>query len=168
MSSAPQTERASWADLAAQAARQGEEAAPEELRQLLSFEVAGAPYALPVECVREIVRLRVITPVPRTPADVRGVISLRGEIVQVVDLRRRLGLGETELSRGARIVVVQGDDSGIAGLLVDRVREVLRVAAADMLSQASGEGMVSALVRRAGTFVSLMDLERVLDFHAGN
>jgi purine-binding chemotaxis protein CheW len=114
------------------------------------------------------VRLRAITPVPRTPADVRGVISLRGDIVQVVDLRRRLGLGETELTRGARIVVVQAEDAGIAGLLVDRVREVLRVAPADMLSQASGEGMVSALCRRAGTFVSLMDLERVLDFHAGN
>ena len=90
----PQTERASWADLAAQASRQGEESAPEELRQLLAFEVAGAPYALPVECVREIVRLRSITPVPRTPAEVRGVISLRGEIVQVVDLRRRLGVAE--------------------------------------------------------------------------
>jgi purine-binding chemotaxis protein CheW len=167
MSTAP-GERASWADLAAQAARQGEEAAPEELRQLLSFEAAGAPYALPVECVREIVRLRPITPVPRTPVDVCGVISLRGEIVQVIDLRRRLGLEPVEPTRGARIVVVQADDAGVAGLLVDRVREVMRVAPADLLAQSSGEGMVSALCRRSGTFVSLLDLERVLDFHVGN
>jgi purine-binding chemotaxis protein CheW len=161
------SEHSNWVELATNAARGGEEAAPEELRQLLSFQIADASYALPVECVREIVRLRPITPVPRTPTEVRGVISLRGEIVQVIDLRRRLGAAEAESTRRARIIVVQAEDAGIAGLLVDGVREVMRVAPSDLLSQ-SGDGMVSALCRRSGTFVSLVDLGKVLDLHVGS
>jgi purine-binding chemotaxis protein CheW len=162
-------EREAWNDLARSAARRGEEVVAEELRQLLAFEVAGGSYALPVECVREIVRLRPITPIPRAPADVRGVIWLRGEIVQVVDLRRRLSAEPAEPTRRARIIVVQAEDAGIAGLLVDGVREVLRIGAGDLLPPAGGDtGMVGALCRRGGAFVSLIDLERVLDLHAGN
>jgi purine-binding chemotaxis protein CheW len=161
---AAQGSRASWVELARHAARQ-EELASEEVRQLLVFEVGDGSYALPVECVRDIVRLRPTTPIPRAPVDVCGVISLRGEIVQVIDLRRRIGLPAVEPARGARIVVVQADDNGVAGLLVDRVREVLRVGQAALQLQGGGEGMVAGLVRRGGAFVSLIDLERVLDLH---
>ena len=158
-------EREAWAELARKAALAGGEAAPEELRQLLVFEIAGGPYALPVECVREIVRLRPITPIPRAPQDVCGVISLRGEIVQVIDLRRRIGAQQDAPTRRARIVVVQGEDA-VAGLLVDGVREVIRVGLADLQTQAGAEGMVAGLVRRGGVFVSQIDLEKVLELHA--
>jgi purine-binding chemotaxis protein CheW len=162
-------ERAAWSELARSAAQHGDETVAEELRQLLAFEVAGGRYALAVECVREIVRLRPITPIPRAPADVRGVISLRGEIVQVVDMRRRLSAETAEPTRRSRIIVVQSEEAGIAGLLVDSVREVLRISSSDLASSASADvGMVAALCRRGGSFVSLIDLERVLDLHAGH
>jgi purine-binding chemotaxis protein CheW len=133
-----------------------------ELLQLLTFEIEGAPYALPVECVREIVRIRPITPVPRMPEDVRGVLSLRGEIVQVVDLRRRLGLERVEPKRRSRVIVVQEEGGQVAGLLVDAVTEVISVAE-DALRPVSGEaGSVEALCARDEDFVSLVDLNRVL------
>ena len=150
-----------WEELARRAAVRDEEA-PEFLLQLLTFELAESPYALPVERVREIVRIRPITPVPRVPDDVRGVISLRGEILQVVDLRRRLGLAAPEATRESRIVVVHGSDGRVAGLLVDAVREVISVAEAS-LRQNSGEAdVVEALCMRGEEFVSLVDLDRVL------
>src|SRR5204863_5408726 len=78
----------SWDELArAASARRGAPAAAEVLRQLLCVRVDGSPYAVPVENVREIVRVRSITPIPRVASCVRGVISLRGEIIQVIDLR---------------------------------------------------------------------------------
>ena len=158
-------ERESWAELARSAAQGGEDGAPEEIRQLLVFDVAGSSYALPVEAVREIVRLRPTTPIPRAPLDVCGVISLRGEILQVIDLRRRIGAQASAPGRAARVVVVQGEDA-VAGLLVDGVKEVLRVVAADVQAQIGAEGLVSGLVRRNAIFVSLIDLSRVLDLHA--
>jgi purine-binding chemotaxis protein CheW len=157
--------REDWQALAREAARGGDDAPGEEMRQLLVFQVADASYALPVECVREIVRQRPTTPIPRAPEDVCGVISLRGEILQVIDLRRRIGLPPTAPTRRARIVVVQAEDSGVAGLLVDGVREVLRTGQSSLQLQGGGDGMVAGLVRRGDAFVSLIDLERVLDLH---
>lgn len=153
-----------WQELAREAARRRDVAAESvDLVQLLTFELAGAPYALPVERVREIVRIRPITPVPRMPAHVCGVVSLRGEIVQVLDLRRCLGLPPATPTRASRIVVVHGSEGGVAGLLVDGVTEVFS-AAEDTLRPASGEGGVEALCARAETFVSLIGLDRVLGF----
>jgi purine-binding chemotaxis protein CheW len=158
----------SWEELARAAGDgEGDAQAREELRQLLIFEVAGSAYAVPVESVREIVRVRPITPMPRVSADVRGVIALRGEIVQVVDLRRRLSLPPAEPARQNRIVVVHLDDGRVAGVLVDAVREVLRVAADAIGPPAGGESQaVEALCTRGDRFVSLIALDRVLQIDA--
>ena len=153
----------SWEDLARSAGAAPAENAPEELHQLLTFEVADTAYALPVESVREIVRIRPITPVPRVSEDVRGVIALRGEILQVVDLRRRLGVPSVEPSRKSRIVVVHQGDGRVAGMLVDRVQEVLRVPADSIGAPAGGESRgVEKLCNRGEEFVSILALDRVL------
>ena len=168
---------ARWTDLAREAvARAGgaPAAAAREARvpaqRLVVFRIDGAPYALAVERVREIVRLRPITPVPRLPEAVIGVISLRGQVLQVIDLRRRLGLaaaGAAGAPRG-RIVVAHDGDGRVAGLLVDAVEEVAAVAE-DAFCEAPGgpPGLVEALFRRAGRFVSIVDLDRVMDVDAG-
>ncbi len=158
---APASGEKRWDVLAREAAQRrdlGSEVV--ELLQLLTFELEGAPYALPVECVREIVRIRPITPVPRMPEEVRGVISLRGEIVQVVDLRRRLGLEPVELGRRSRVIVVHGGDGRVAGLLVDAVTEVLSVAD-DALRPASGEvGAVDQLCVRVNADCGALGLDQ--------
>jgi len=160
-----------WDDVARRAAgrvagREREEGAA-ELRELLVIWLDGDPYALPIERVREIVRLRPITPVPRVPDAVLGVISLRGEIVQVLDLRRRLGLAPADLQAGRRrhrIVVLHGDDGQLAGLLVDRVSEVLRTPADGMRAPAAREAdTVVTLVPHGERFASLFDVDRLLD-----
>jgi purine-binding chemotaxis protein CheW len=157
-----------WQELARRAAeRRNADAENVAVRQLLCFVLDGSPYAVPVERVREIVRVRPIIPVPRLPADVRGVISLRGEILEVVDLRLRLRLPAAESGRSSRIIVVHAADGGVAGLLVDGVSEVLSVPEHALRSAASGEaGNVETLCVRGARFVSLIDLDRVLEFDA--
>ena len=100
------------------------------------------------------------------PADVRGVISLRGEIIQVIDLRRRLGLAPAEPTRATRLIVVCDAEGEAAAVLVDRVREVLRVGSDEIHPAASQSGAVESLCSTDGRFVSMIDLDRVLDFHA--
>jgi len=156
-----------WDRLARAAAAAREHHDEQLVRELLRVEVAGAPYALPIERVREIVRLRPITPIPRVSPIVLGVISLRGEIVQVLELRQALGAGSAPPGRRARIVVMHGDEGEVAGLLVDAVTEVMRVAESD-LSEPPGEpaDCVRALCRRGDRFVSLLDPEPVLELAA--
>jgi purine-binding chemotaxis protein CheW len=160
----PSEEARDWDALARAAAdRSGSSESLDEVRQLLSFELAGAPYAVPVERVREIVRMRPVTPVPRMPDAVRGVISLRGEMIELIDLRRRLSLGSVEPSRRTRIIVIKTNDDEVVGLLVDGVREVLRVSD-EAIQPATGSdtGAVNDLCKFNGEFVSMIELDRVL------
>ncbi len=153
-----------WDDLARAAADRGDSSESlDEIHQLLSFEIAGAPYAVPVERVREIVRMRPVTPVPRTPEEVRGVISLRGEMIELIDLGRRLGLGSIESSRQTRIIVVKTADDEVVGLLVDAVKEVMLVSN-DAIQPATGSdtGVVNDLCKFRDEFVSMIELDRVL------
>jgi purine-binding chemotaxis protein CheW len=153
-----------WDRLAQAALRPEAPPAGAPPRQLLVCSLAGTPYALPIERVREIVRLRPITPMPRTPPAVRGVISLRGTIAQVVDLRLRLGLPALEPARESRIVVVGGAEGELAGLFVDAVTDVLLAPQEELRPDAAPEGgAVAAFLARGETFVSVLDVDRVLD-----
>ena len=101
---------------------------------------------------------------PRVPAAIPGVISLRGEVVEVLDLRLRLGLPAQPPARSSRIIVLHGDDGAVTGLLVDSVRDVLRIPEDQLRSATGGDNeAVSALLVRGDEFVSLLDLDRVLD-----
>lgn len=140
---------------------------PELLRELLTFELDSSPYAIAVERVREIIRPRETTPMPRVPDCVIGVVAMRGEIVQVVDLRMRLGLALSAPTRRSRVIVLHGDDDRVTGVLVDAVREVLRASEDDIsAATANQSGYVMELCKCDEEFVSIVDLDHVLDFDA--
>jgi purine-binding chemotaxis protein CheW len=131
---------------------------------MLTFRLDTTPYAVPIERVREIVRVSSITPMPRVPRWLRGVLPLRGEMVEVVDLRLRLGMPDTALSRSSRIIVLHDDGGGASGLLVDGVNEVVRVPEAALREiGAHDDDRVSAMWERDGRFISLLDVDRVLE-----
>ncbi|MCA3244291.1 MAG: chemotaxis protein CheW [Alphaproteobacteria bacterium] len=110
------------------ATRQGsKEATLASLQQLVTFELFGEIFALPILDVREIIRPTAITPVPQAPAFVEGVINLRGQIIPVVDLRKRFGLAAENTTEETRIIVVELSGSMVIGLIVDSVREVERI-----------------------------------------
>jgi purine-binding chemotaxis protein CheW len=161
-------EAQAWDALAREAASAGTEAAAiDEIRQLLAFELDGTAYAVPVEQVTEIVRMRPVTPVPRFPEDVLGVISLRGEIVELIDLRRRLGLAPTSPTRRSRIIVASNSAGEVAGMLVDSVREVLRIPSEAIRPAAGSESSaVEGLCAVGDQFVSMIELDRVLTVDA--
>jgi purine-binding chemotaxis protein CheW len=109
-------------------AREDRKAAPEMTEHLVTFYLSEEEYALDVRVVQEIIRLTETTHVPRAPEFIRGVINLRGRIIPVVDLKRKLALGEITESRLARIVVVKLRDR-LIGLLVDGASQVLKIPA---------------------------------------
>src|SRR4051812_33542015 len=100
------------------------------LSQVLSTTVVAEEYAIDIASVREIVRWLPLTRVPAMPAAIRGVCNLRGRVVPIIDLSRRLGLGDTVIGAFTCIVivdlVVEGEPLNV-GLLVDEVNEVVDV-----------------------------------------
>jgi chemotaxis signal transduction protein len=116
-------------------------------RDVLTFAVGGEEYALGIDCIREIIKNRPVTEVPRVPAFVAGIIAVRGVVMPVIDVRLRLRLLAAPLSHKARILVVTrptadaggglgGDvqDSGREpfGLIVDRVHQVVTLSEHDI------------------------------------
>lgn len=97
-----------------------------EAFQLVTFRLGKEEFALDIVQLQEIQRMLPITPLPRVPAYVEGIVNLRGKIVPIVDLRKKLGLEIAPLTKDSRIVVVNVGKT-IIGMIVDSVREVLRI-----------------------------------------
>lgn len=101
------------------------------MQQCLRIALGQQSYAIRLDAVREILEVTQMTPLPLMPNFVRGVMNLRGAVVPVIDLRARLGLGETHLGRRTCVVIVDvtapediGAATGTLGALVDAVYEV--------------------------------------------
>ncbi len=140
--------------------------------EFLAFRMADEIYAVPIAYVKEILKLPPLTEVPRAPADVMGVISVRGRIVTVRDLRRRLRLAEPEPTRRSRILLAelapeQGGTGERVGLFVDEVLHVYRFADAEIESAATVLGSelaeyVAGIGRQGGEMIILIDLRPIL------
>jgi purine-binding chemotaxis protein CheW len=94
--------------------------------QLVSFFVGQEEFGADILIVEEIIRPMPITRVPNAPHFVEGVINLRGRVIPIIDLRKRLNSGSTENTRKTRFIVVDVDGK-ITGFIVDSVSQVLRV-----------------------------------------
>lgn len=155
----------------------------EETCSLLRMAVGGEVMAVPIEDVREILQVGRLTPLPRTPAMVSGVMNLRGAVVPVIDLAARLGRPPTEVGRRSCIVVVQSQqplhaDDGqddtqpahgalIVGLLVDAVFEVFDRQASEIeppppLGTHIAPDMLHGMTRAGGSLVGVLALQQVL------
>jgi len=96
----------------------------------LTFAIGEEEYGLEILKVREINGYMDITPVPQTPAYVRGVINLRGQVIPVIDLRSKLGMKPAEVTDETCIIVVEvarNNQKTDTGIVVDRVQEVLYI-----------------------------------------
>ena len=98
----------------------------EELLQLVSFKIGNEEFGIEILQVQEINRMMQITKVPNSHDFVEGVVNLRGRIIPVVDLRKRLNLHSAEHDNNTRIIVVDLEGSTL-GFVVDEVSEVLRI-----------------------------------------
>ncbi|MDY6893331.1 MAG: chemotaxis protein CheW [Chloroflexota bacterium] len=97
-----------------------------EEKQLVVFDLANEAYGVDINAVDGIIRMQAITRVPKTLDFVEGVINLRGEIIPVVDMRKRFSLTDTKETSDSRIVIVDISSHKV-GMIVDTVTEVLRI-----------------------------------------
>jgi purine-binding chemotaxis protein CheW len=138
----------------------------EATEHLVTFFLGEEEYGVDVRLVDAIIRVSEITQVPRAPEFVKGVINLRGRIIPVVDLKRKLGLGEVAAGRLARIVVVKLRER-LVGLLVDGASQVLKVPVSSI--EAAPEEVVDidqsairGVAKLGKRLIILIDLVRIL------
>lgn len=95
-------------------------------RQLVVFELAKEIYGVDISQVQEIIRFQQITKVPKVPDFIEGVINLRGNVIPVIDLRKRFDFEQIDKTNATRIIVVEVEQYTV-GMVVDAVSEVVRV-----------------------------------------
>lgn len=131
---------------------------------LLSFEVAGQSFALPARLLREVVRAVAITPLPKAPPIIEGVINVRGTVVPVLDIRQRFGLTPIPLAPDQHLLIAQAGPRLVA-LRVDRALELLAVdeGAIEAAGRvAPGAEYVAGIATLADGLLVIHDLERFL------
>ncbi len=149
----------------------------EEPAEYLVFSLDAERYAIPIGDVREIVRVPALTEIPRGAKNLLGVMNLRGEVLPVYEVKRRLHLSDTApqiagpdadlsaLPKTARVVVIR-DDEGDAGVLVDAVQEVVRLRPSTLEPPPAGvvteRDCVVGLGRRREQLYILIDVREAL------
>lgn len=144
----------------------------DELLQLVSFKIGPEEFGVDITKVQEINRMVDITKVPQAPAYVEGVINLRGKVIPIIDLRKRLGVQLQENDKNTRIVVVD-IDSHVMGMIVDSVSEVLRIPVStiepppDIATGVNAE-YIQGVAKMDERLLIFLDLSRVIDLESIN
>jgi purine-binding chemotaxis protein CheW len=135
--------------------------------QYLTFRLGDQEYAIGILKVQEIRVWDRVTPIPNSPAHVKGVLNLRGTIVPIFDLRLRFGLEEREYSEFTVIVVVNVRGR-LAGLVVDSVQDVIDVphdrhCAAPDYEGREGREFIRGLAQKDDQLLVLLDIDKLVN-----
>ncbi len=137
-----------------------------ELLQFVSFNLGDEEYAIEILKVQEIIRMIEITRVPNSPEFINGVINLRGRVIPVLDLGKRIGLPEKEHSGDSRIIVVEIQNK-VIGFIVDKVNIVLRInqnivePTPELVGKIESE-FISGIAKMEKNLLILLDLDKVI------
>ncbi|MDT8441119.1 MAG: chemotaxis protein CheW [Desulfuromonadales bacterium] len=149
-----------------QALAAGSDQGVRDVEQYLAFQLGQEEYALDIKQISEIIKARELTEIPRVPDFILGIISLRGVVVPVFDLRQRLRLGKAQVTAASRVIVCRVDEA-IIGLLVDSINQVVTLAGGrlepppSVLSGLDRE-MIAGVGRFKGRMVIVLNLPSVM------
>lgn len=142
-----------------------------ESTQYVTFQLGEELFGVEVTRTREILSLVPVTTVPQTPDYMLGVINLRGQVVPVIDMRRKLGMKAGKTTQDTCIIVLEvqvGDEALVVGALTDAVREVLEIKR-DQIEAAPrlGGKLKTEFIQGMGTvdsqFIILLNIDRIFN-----
>lgn len=133
--------------------------------QMVVFKLSNEEFAVEVSSVEAIIKLQAITKVPHAPAHVVGVTNLRGNIVPVIDLKKRLNLPATEHTIDTRIIVALLQDSKV-GMVVDAVSQVVEIEDSQIeptpqISTSIDSTYIRGIVKIENLLIIMLDLAKI-------
>jgi purine-binding chemotaxis protein CheW len=140
-------------------------------QQMVVFELSGEQFAVDISAVESIIKMQAITTMPKTPSFVEGITNLRGMILPVIDLKKRLGLesklDENGSSKDQRRIVVVSVGKHMVGMIVDAVQEVLKVnpeevSAPPPMVTSINSAFVTGIIKVGGRLIIRLELDQVL------
>jgi len=132
----------------------------------VTFRLENEKYGINVMQVQEVLRVTEIAPVPGAPEYVLGIINLRGNVVTVIDTRKRFGLVSKDVDDATRIVIIEADEQ-VVGILVDSVAEVVDLRISDIetapnVGTEESAKFIQGVASQEGELLIIIDLNRLL------
>lgn len=142
------------------------QAVDDPVQQYVTFKLDRETYGLNVMQIQEVLRHTEIAPVPGAPDYVTGIINLRGNVVTVIDTRRRFGLNDADVTDTTRIVVLEAE-SQVIGILVDSVAEVVylrqsEIETAPNVGNEESARFIQGVCNKNGELIILVEFEKML------
>lgn len=145
----------------------GIETVEQEKVQYIVVSIGNEQYGLDISFVDNIVRMCKITRVPKAPFHYIGIINLRGEVVPLMSLRRKMGLEDDVFTDLSRIIILKTEEQGLVGVVVDEVKEVISLAEDEIdrnaqSSQGEKENYINGIGKSGEQLISILEISSVL------
>ncbi|WP_148862359.1 chemotaxis protein CheW [Marinobacter fonticola] len=141
----------------------------DKVLQYVTFRLDDETYGIDVMQIQEVLRYTEIAPVPGAPDYVLGIINLRGNVVTVIDTRRRFGLADAEVTDATRIVVMESSQQ-VMGILVDSVAEVVYLKSSEIetapnVGNEESAKFIQGVCNKNGELIILVEFDKMLADH---
>lgn len=139
-----------------------------ETKQYIVTKLGTEQYGIDIAYVDNIVRMTRITRVPKSQPYFKGIINLRGEVIPVMSMRLKFGLGNDEITNATRIIIIKLEElDGSIGLLVDEVKEVVALSSDEIEKPSNGNNSdkakyLAGVGRTNDTLISLLNMQNVI------
>lgn len=138
-----------------------------ETKQYIVIKLGGEQYGIDISYVDNIVRMQKITRVPKVQPYFPGIINLRGEVVPVMSIRKKMGLPADEVTNATRIIILKIEEQGSLGIIVDEVKEVVNLGEGEIErvahdSKDEKSNFINGIGKHGDELVSLFDINCIV------
>lgn len=132
-------------------------------KQYIVVMIGSEQYGIDISYIDNIVRMQKITRVPKIQSYFKGIINLRGEIVSVMSIRKKMGLEDDVFTNASRIIILKLEEKGTIGVIVDEVKEVVNLSDDD-IEKASNKGrFINGIGKHGDDLISLFEINAIVE-----
>ncbi len=144
-------------------ANNGLEVIEKVVKQYIVVMVGSEQYGIDIRYIDNIVRMQKITRVPKAQYYFKGIISLRGEIIPIMSIRRKMDLNDDTFNNATRIIILKLEEKGSLGIIVDEVKEVVNLSD-DEIEKASNKGkFINGIGKHENDLISLLEINAIVE-----
>lgn len=133
-----------------------------ETKQYIVVMVGDEHYGIDISYIDNIVRMQKITRVPRVQTYFTGVINLRGEVVPIMSIRKKMGLADDVFTNASRIIILKLEDNALLGIIVDEVKEVVNLSEEEIDKSGKGK-FIDGIGKHGDELISLLEINSIIE-----
>ncbi len=135
-------------------------------KQYIVVMIGDEYYGIDIGYIDNIVRMQKITRVPKVQPYFKGVINLRGEVVPIMSLRKKMGLADDVFTNASRIIILKLEDNVAIGIIVDEVKEVVNLSENEIDKMGNKGRFINGIGKHGDDLISLLEIQAVLEENA--